>query len=390
MAEGIEQRTAENIRTIPFDGDLIVVKDDSEIIALNEAARLIWETIARGRAPSDAARALVERYGLSPERARSDADATVAAFRARGITACGSVRLFLPPSIRAPGGPTAKALPAAGVEAVHIYALCGEPVCFRFQDRDVEALVHPLLSAFEVGAEPTNEVVDLYRDGTDHIIAVDGAEIGRCDSAEEALGVILEHVLEVSYPDAHWIATFHAGAVADDHGAIVLPGRSGSGKSTLTAALVHAGLRYLSDDVAPLDGRTMQVMPLPLATSLKRASWPVLARWFPDLEDLPAYGDGPRQRRYLDLSVHGGGRRCSGVPVRALVFPEHRSNATTRMAPIRPRQALGRLLQAGGWLSLDPQDLSTLPNWLLVTPGYELVYNSTEEAKKAVCDLYVN
>lgn len=379
---------AGDICTLAFDGDLVVVNAESEIIALNQAARLIWETLAAGRTSSDAARELVERYGLPPERARSDTDAAVAALRARGIAPPGVVGSSRQPSFQGPGAPAAKRLPDADVEAVHAYDLCGEPVCFRFQDRDVEALVHPLLSGSEVSVRIATQVVDLSRDGLDHVIAVDGAEIGRSDSVEEALGVVLEHILAVSYRDAHWLATFHAGAVADGNQAIVLPGKSGSGKSTLTAALVHAGLRYLSDDVAPLDGGTKQVMPLPLATSLKSGSWPVVAPWFPDLDALPVYGRGRRQRRYLNLSDHGVGKRPSGATVRALVFPQHRPDARTRIERLRPCQAFGRLLQSGGWLSPDLLDLSGLLDWLLVTPGYELTYSSTEEAKDAVCALY--
>ena len=59
-----------------------------------------------------------------------------------------------------------------------------------------------------------------------------------------------------------WIAEFarrrvfvHAGCVAVDGQAIVLPGRSMSGKSSLTAALVRAGADYYSDEYAVLDNQ---------------------------------------------------------------------------------------------------------------------------------------
>jgi hypothetical protein len=46
----------------------------------------------------------------------------------------------------------------------------------------------------------------------------------------------------------------HAGCVAVDGRAILLPGRSHTGKTTLTAALLRAGAEYLSDEYAVLDG----------------------------------------------------------------------------------------------------------------------------------------
>jgi hypothetical protein len=46
----------------------------------------------------------------------------------------------------------------------------------------------------------------------------------------------------------------HAGAVAYEDRAIVIPGPSFSGKTTLVAALVNAGARYYSDEFAVLDG----------------------------------------------------------------------------------------------------------------------------------------
>ena len=47
----------------------------------------------------------------------------------------------------------------------------------------------------------------------------------------------------------------HAGAVAWNNWAIVIPGRSGSGKTSLVAALVTAGATYYSDEYAVLDAR---------------------------------------------------------------------------------------------------------------------------------------
>jgi len=47
----------------------------------------------------------------------------------------------------------------------------------------------------------------------------------------------------------------HAGVVAWNGRAILLPGRSHAGKSTLVAALVEAGAKYYSDEYAVLDSR---------------------------------------------------------------------------------------------------------------------------------------
>ena len=54
----------------------------------------------------------------------------------------------------------------------------------------------------------------------------------------------------------------HAGCVAVERQAIVLPGRTMSGKSSLTAALVRAGADYYSDEYAVLDSRGL-VRPYP-------------------------------------------------------------------------------------------------------------------------------
>ncbi len=63
----------------------------------------------------------------------------------------------------------------------------------------------------------------------------------------------------------------HGGAVlAPDGRVVVLTAASGSGKSTATWALLHHGFGYLSDELAPIDPGTLQVLGYPHALCLKR------------------------------------------------------------------------------------------------------------------------
>jgi serine kinase of HPr protein (carbohydrate metabolism regulator) len=59
----------------------------------------------------------------------------------------------------------------------------------------------------------------------------------------------------------------HAGVVSSPRGLIVIPAPSGTGKTTLVAALVQAGLGYVSDEVLAIDRRSGSVLafPRPLA-----------------------------------------------------------------------------------------------------------------------------
>ena len=61
----------------------------------------------------------------------------------------------------------------------------------------------------------------------------------------------------------------HAGCVAVDGAAIVIPGRSMSGKTSLTAALLRAGADYYSDEYAVLDANGM-VRPYARQLSVRR------------------------------------------------------------------------------------------------------------------------
>jgi hypothetical protein len=72
----------------------------------------------------------------------------------------------------------------------------------------------------------------------------------------------------------------HAAAIALRGKACLLAAESGSGKSTTTWAMLHHGFDYLTDELSPVDIRSMEVFPYPHAICLKRKP--------PDSHPLPA------------------------------------------------------------------------------------------------------
>ena len=62
----------------------------------------------------------------------------------------------------------------------------------------------------------------------------------------------------------------HAAALERDRAAWLFVGESGAGKSTTAWGLLHHGFSYLSDELAPIDLDTVEVLPYPHALCLKR------------------------------------------------------------------------------------------------------------------------
>jgi len=83
---------------------------------------------------------------------------------------------------------------------------------------------------------------------------------------------------------AHQYLIVHAAVVARGQAAMVLPAPPGSGKSTLCAALIHAGWRLLSDELALIDMASGAIHPLCRPVSLKNRSIEVIGRLAPQAQ----------------------------------------------------------------------------------------------------------
>lgn len=368
-----------DVQSFEFDGRLILVnRTRQSLTVLNDGARLIWEMLGAGIPRSEIGALLAERYGIPTDVARADVEAVLRQSRVEALIstedAAGAIS---PPASEPVRWPRRFA-------ATRVYALCGRPLRFRFGSASLQALIHPLLAPWENPSNDAKDTIYLFRDGRDHIIATHPDACERARDVEHAVGGIINSILDLSYPEARWLAIMHAGAAARDGRAVILPGASGSGKSTLTTALTLSGFFYLSDDVVPLDGRTMRVMPMPFAACIKPGSWPVITDLFPGAKRRLLWADGNVARRYLDLSDATSHTAAAGVAPAAFVFPRYDLRAPANITRLAPLDSLQRLLDARCWLSLDIADLSAFLRHLRNHDCYAVTYPSLSEGIQLV------
>jgi hypothetical protein len=114
----------------------------------------------------------------------------------------------------------------------------------------------------------------------------------------------------------------HAGAVAHEGRALVLPGATHAGKTTLVAALVRAGAVYLSDEFAPIDAAGM-VHPYARPLSIR--------------------DDGVGQVDY-DVASLGGVAGLEPVPLGMLALTSYRKSAEWRPRRISAGDAVLALM----------------------------------------------
>lgn len=136
----------------------------------------------------------------------------------------------------------------------------------------------------------------------------------------------------------------HAGVVALDDRALVMPALPGSGKSTLTAALASSGWRLLSDEfgIVGLDDGLMHPMPRPIA--LKEASIDVVAAFAPHAVIGPRF-PGTRKGTVAHVAPDArsvAARHTPAAPA-LLVFPHFLAGAAVRVEPMPRARAFAKL-----------------------------------------------
>jgi hypothetical protein len=134
----------------------------------------------------------------------------------------------------------------------------------------VESLYAPCLTS-----EPTAHEIVLESAAGLVTLVVDGDVAVRNVSAALALARLVWEINQGVIADPGDRLLVHASAVERSGAVALLPGGPGAGKSTLAAALVRAGLRYVTDETVGITAAG-RVDPYPKPISLERGSIDVL------------------------------------------------------------------------------------------------------------------
>lgn len=140
----------------------------------------------------------------------------------------------------------------------------------------------------------------------------------------------------------------HAATLSRYGQGVVLAGSPGSGKSTLAAGLLARGWRYLSDEFALIDPKTLNVQPFPKAICIKFGSFDVVKRLGLPFARRRDYVKGIKGRvgylNPLDVAPDAIGEPC---PIRFVIFPKYTGTKRSQLQPIpRSRAALELLRNA--------------------------------------------
>ncbi len=126
----------------------------------------------------------------------------------------------------------------------------------------------------------------------------------------------------------------HAGVVAWQGSAIILPGKTFSGKSTLVAELIKLGATYYSDEYAVI-GQDMKVRPFPKAISLRTS--------------------GNRNQIDVPLEQLGAVIGKRPVPVGLVMITQYRESAHWRPRTVSAGKGLLELLANSFGANLAPK-----------------------------------
>ena len=330
-----------------------------KLYQLDDAAAYLWRCVEDGM---DRGEILAEMagHGIDPKVAETSVRSTLRQLRQLGLLRTSATRVSPGETWRC------QTLQLAGLDVVIRYATAragSAASAFRHMERprtepDVVFDVHEEKNRF-----------DLFRN--DRFIGSCSAEGLAATLKAELLSEVLEH--------GRYELALHTATILPDDRALLICGRPGAGKTTLSLALEHAGWAVAGDDLALLHASgSIAGVPFPIA--VKAGAWKLLARYRPDLAEVPVSRRPDRKRvRYLppQARVPAGPRRVGWV-----VQLRRRPGDDVSLAPMAPIEALECLLKdaSGRDQNLSPAAFEALASLVNGAACYRLAYSRLEDA----------
>lgn len=376
--------------TIPVQNDLVVIHEgSSDLLVLNNTAQLIWEYWREGHDLQGITNKMSELFAISEDQIASDIQHAFTEWENAGLFRSQATNI-LPEPCNLSYKPSFS-IPLRW-HSEHSYQFFDCIIHMRCATEEIANSLHPLFSHLSVMDLQTSVkfTLDVVCGASGYELQEKGAVVFSSESLDALAMGITNCVIQKAYHAGDNLIGMHAGAVAHNNHCIVMPGASGSGKSTLTAALVHAGMTYLSDEVVPLDRTTLEAVPLPLCLNIKAGSFPVLSNHLGKLDRPKGYQYGQRSVYYQQPWNYQETKPTKRYPVNCMVFPYYEKGATTSLTSLSAATALQRLMTTQSVVArpTDLADIKKLVSWIQSVPVFELKFESLHDAIDQIMNLF--
>jgi hypothetical protein len=372
------------------EGGVLFNAQSHTVYVLNATAAFVWCCLEDGLEGDEVLAAIEQDYGVVWAEAEKQIDALLLQWQELGL-------LGGPERNRGTGTPPetqeetsdATEWPPNALSSFHSersYRLLNTSFRLRYGTAAYETTVHPVLAHLETAAALMERRidVDLAWGGEAHLLLVNGRCKQRCALLNELAPLVKGIVLREAIDTHPHLLYIHAGVVRGGCGCLLLPAEPGSGKTSLTAALTNAGFSYLSDELAPLEGDTLRVRPVPVSLCIKDGAWDLLTPRYPEMHDLAIHHrwDGKIVRYLNPPPAILDPEPEKSYPVRWIVFPQYSPEARTELRQLGKADALHRLLEQCLAMPapLDQTKVASLVSWIRDIPCYELPMSSLDEA----------
>lgn len=367
---------------------IVYARTRQEIYALNTAAAYLWCLIEDGFATDAILRSYAMDFGISGDVAAAHLSGVMDNFLELGLVHIAGRQVSVPAPVSKPviDYATPHDMPSirrAPMVAERSYKLIETEYLVRYSAADQAEWVDPILTNFAVpGVSATAVVIDVQHDAKGIYVYRSGEPVGSCEAVDALAPLVKNCLWTPAINNFDYFMNLHAGVLACGEGCLVLPASAGSGKSSTTAALVHRGFPYLSDEVALLT-EDCAIRALPLAMCFKSTGWDVVSRYFDEIDRLPPHsrGDG-KIVKYLSLPAKQRADAGRSYPVKAIIFPNFVPGLPNRFESISKTQALDKIFRECISIKADlsAHKVSRLVDWIKGVDCYTLEFSDLDAA----------
>jgi hypothetical protein len=269
------------------------------------------------------------------------------------------------------------------------FAAFGHDFGVRTMDPALGAYAARALGSLAVAGEPTWWYSLLDRgEGREarHTLYSGGYPEIAAPAPRITLARLLWHVNRAAVASCPDRALVHAAAAERGGRAVLLPAPMNAGKTTLVAALVRAGLRYLTDEAVAVEPAPLTLRGLAKPLTIDPGARPLLADLEPAVE--PAARAYAGERWHVDVrTIRPDAVATSAAPA-LVVVPRHVPGAATALTPLSRSQALVALCENS--FNLDragTAGLAALADVVRASSCYRLVVGDLATATDLVLDL---